>query len=492
MKKAALFFIPVFLLLCMPSSGADDVRKPAVSGAFYPADKNELAEKVDGFLSNVPGGDNKERPLALIVPHAGYEYSGQVAAYGFSRIKNMRFKKVIIISPSHYAGFNGMSVYNKGAFETPLGKVYIDEDLAGKIMEQSPRFMFYPEAHRREHAIEVELPFLQRIYKGAGFKIVPIVMGVPQAEDAGILAKALENVLDKDTLIIVSVDLSHYYPYEKAVELDTNAITAIEKLDPEWFLAQLNRGELDIDAPAAVLAMLIFAGKHNAKAKILKYANSGDVTGDKSRVVGYSSSLIYVPEENSSEKGAETMEQAYLNPQERKKLLEIARASIIEAVTKRPQSYPEVEEKHLIQNCGAFVTIKEEGELRGCIGYIQAVKPLYETVKEMAQSAAINDNRFSPLTEDEFDKIDLEISVLTPMRLIKDVKEIIVGRHGIYIKKGFNSGLLLPQVAEEYGWDRDTFLKHTCIKAGLPENAWKDSSSQIYIFSAEIFGEDDK
>jgi AmmeMemoRadiSam system protein A len=331
------------------------------------------------------------------------------------------------------------------------------------------------------------------VYKGSEFKIVPIVMGSPQLEDAGVLSKALDSVLDKDTLIIISVDLSHYYPYDKAVQLDTNAVNAIEKLDPEWFLAQLNRGETEIDAPVAILGLLVFARQYNAKAKVLKYANSGDVTGDKTRVVGYTSIIIYAPENGAEKevvtKEAVTMEQSYLNPEERKKLLEIAKASIIEAVTKKPQAYPEVKEPHLIQNCGAFVTIKEKGELRGCIGYIQAVKPLYETIKEMAQSAAINDHRFNPLAEAELDNIELEISVLTPMRLIKDVNEIIVGKHGIYIRKGFNSGLLLPQVASEYSWDRGTFLEQACMKAGLPADAWKDSTAQIYIFSAEVFGE---
>jgi hypothetical protein len=270
--------------------------------------------------------------------------------------------------------------------------------------------------------------------------------------------------------------------------LDTSGINAIEKLDAEWFLKQIQNGDTEIDAPIAVLAGINLANKYNAKAKLLKYANSGDVTGDKSRVVGYSSIVIYIPED-AEKKGELIMESEYLTKEERQKLLEIAKFSIREAVTGKRQFMPDVTEPHLKENCGAFVTIKERGELRGCIGYIEAVKPLYETVKDVARSAAINDYRFSPVREEELGDIELEISVLTPLKKITDINEIEVGKHGLVIRQGLNSGLLLPQVATEYGWDRDTFLQHTCMKAGLPPAAWKDKSSQIYIFSAEVFGE---
>src|SRR3989338_7073789 len=227
-------------------------------------------------------------------------YSGQVAAYSFKQLEGTDFKKIIIISPSHYVGFDGVSIYSKGAFETPLGIVKIDEELANKIISKDKRFIFYPEAHQKEQAIEVEIPFLQRIYKDRDFKIVPVAMGIPEGRDAGILSDALFKVIDKDTLLVISVDLSHYYPYDKAVALDTSGLGAIEKLDPEWLVQQINNGDTEIDAPTAVLAGIMFANKNNAKAVLLKYANSGDVTGDKSRVVGYSSVLIYVPEETEN------------------------------------------------------------------------------------------------------------------------------------------------------------------------------------------------
>lgn len=483
--KTIMLFIVLFLSSCAVSS-SEDVRKPAVAGAFYPGDKAELVRKVDGFLANAEKIDIKGRILALIAPHAGYDYSGQVAAYSFKQLEGTDFKKIIIISPSHYAAFDGISVYSKGSFETPLGLVKIDEALADKIMQKNKRFIFYPEAHQKEHAIEVELPFLQRAYKDKNFRIVPIAMGKPAASDIKVLSDALYDVIDKDTLLIVSVDLSHYYPYDKAVALDASGISAIEKLDADWLSRQIDNGDAEIDAPIAVLAMIMFANRSGAKADVIKYANSGDVTGDRSRVVGYSSILVYAPI-GPEEKGEMIMKDEYLNKEEKKKLLEIARFSIIEAVTGKKQFYPNVTEEKLKENCGAFVTIKESNQLRGCIGYIQAVKPLYETVKDVAKSAAVNDYRFNPVGENELDNLELEISVLTPLKKIKDINEIEVGKHGLVMKNGLNSGLLLPQVATEYGWDRDTFLRETCRKAGLPQDAWKDESTEIYTFSAEVF-----
>lgn len=487
MKKIFIFIFILFLSSCSRSY-SEDARKPAVAGAFYPADKNELIKEVDGFLANAKKIEMNGRILAIIAPHAGYVYSGQVAAHSFKQLEGTDFRKIIIISPSHYVGFDGISVYNKGVFQTPLGLVKVDEELANRIISKNKRFIFYPEAHVKEHAIEVELPFLQRVYKDKDFSIVPIAMGTPSPDDAGILSEALYDVIDEDTLLVVSVDLSHYYPYDKAVELDKSGLDAIEKLDAGDLVQKINSGSTEIDAPVAVLGAILFANRRAAKAGLIKYANSGDVTGDKSRVVGYSSIVIYVPA-SLEKKGEMIMKDEYLNKEEKKKLMEIARFSVIEAVTGKRQFLPNVTEERLKENCGAFVTLKENGQLRGCIGYIQAVKPLFETVKDVAKSAAVNDYRFSPVTESELEKLEYEISVLTPLKKIKDINEIEVGKHGLVMKRGLNSGLLLPQVATEYNWDRDTFLRETCRKAGLPSDAWKDKATEIYTFSAEVFGE---
>ena len=315
MKKIIVIGLLALLISCS-NSFSEDIRKPAVAGAFYTADKEALTKQVDGFLSNAQKSDIKGKIIALVAPHAGYEYSGQVAAYSFKQLEGLDFKKIIIISPSHYVSFDGMSVYNKGAFETPLGLVKIDEELANKIMAKDRRFIFYPEAHQKEHAIEVELPFLQRVYKDRDFKIVPIVMGNPVAGDIKILSDALYDAMDKDTLLIISVDLSHYYPYDTAVKLDTNATSSIEKLDAQKMIEDINSHNTEIDAPIAVLAMITLANRLDAKASLIKYANSGDVTGDKSKVVGYSSIAIYIPDDLQI-KGDMIMKEEYLNKEDK-------------------------------------------------------------------------------------------------------------------------------------------------------------------------------
>lgn len=494
MKKFLVVFIFLAILVSCSASSSQEptikkdlpIRKAAVAGGFYPSDREELRQRVDHFLNNVKKQGLGGRLLALIVPHAGYDYSGQVAAYGFIQLKDERFKTAIIIAPSHYVGFDGVSVYNKGYFQTPLGLVKINETLAEKFIKKGDKFFFYPEAHKMEHAIEVELPFLQRVL--GDIEIVPCVIGSHSYEDAKLLSDTLYELMDEDTVLIVSVDLSHYHSYDEAVQLDTSGLLAMERLDADWFMEMLKNGKTEIDAPAAVLATILLGKKSGAKAKLLKYANSGDVTGQKGRVVGYSSLAIYIPSEEE-EMGKE--ERDSLSGKDRKKLLEIARKSIEGYVRNKTVPSFTVTESSLLQPSGAFVTIKEFGELRGCIGYIEAVKPLYQTVQEVAVSAAVNDYRFMPLSEKELKDIELEISVLTPLKKISAVNEIEVGKHGLVIRKGLNSGLLLPQVATEWGWDHQTFLEETCHKAGLPKDAWKDKSTQIYIFSAEVFGEKD-
>jgi AmmeMemoRadiSam system protein A len=209
--------------------------------------------------------------------------------------------------------------------------------------------------------------------------------------------------------------------------------------------------------------------------------NSGDVTGRKNAgnyVVGYMAAVLYQASEKSS---------TGLTEEEKHFLHRIARRAIEDGVRGKPVPDLTVESRALMEKMGAFVTLKKRGQLRGCIGHIIGNKPLYKIVGEMAVAAAFNDPRFNPVTQAELSDLEIEISVLTPLRRIKHVDEIEVGKHGILMRKGFYSGLLLPQVATENGWDRKTFLEYTCLKAGLPKDAWKDKETIIYVFSAEVF-----
>jgi len=527
----ALVFLTFMFLSCC-SSKSQEIRKPAVAGTFYPSEKSSLEEMVSTFLKNVPQHKfpQQSRLIGLIVPHAGYVYSGQVAAYSYKLLGDYlrrgsgsdkpasepaRCLTLIIIGPSHYVSFDGISIYPEGAWETPLGKVEIDNKVALSLMEKSRRIHPYPLAHLREHSLEVQIPFLQMVLKD--FKIVPLIIGNPSIENCQALADAIFSTglslrLGKDVLIIASSDMSHYHSYAKACLMDGLCLKDIESLDTEKLLQDMGKGLCELCGAGAVFTLINVAKRLNAKAEVLKYANSGDVTGEKDRVVGYGAVAFYIQNTDalpagqpylSSEgmqEGKSVSEQVQeksnvkgvqmLNEKQKKRLLEIARKTLEEYI--RNGTVPEFKETDpvLAEKGAAFVTLTKSGNLRGCIGYIQPVLPLYETVVKMAIESSTGDPRFPKVRPEELKDIRIEISVLSPIELINDVNKIEVGKHGLIIRKGFYQGLLLPQVATSHHWDKWEFLDQTCIKAGLPPGSWKDKDTEIYVFSAQVFGEE--
>lgn len=481
----------------MPQSS--DVRKPAVSGSFYPASKERLTEQLTNFLksASISGIPEDKRLLAIIVPHAGYDYSGGVAGHSFKLLEDKPYSSVVLIGPSHYVGFDGISIYPKGAWRTPLGDINVDEELSQEFMSKTDKIYFYPPAHTREHCLEVELPFLQVVWR-KDFKIVPLVMGDQDIEDAEILGRVFAEILKerKDVLLVVSADLSHYHPYNEAVRLDRRALSDIEQLDVPHFIEGLKNDKIEIDAPGVIVATMLAAKQLGAtKAELLKYANSGDVTGDKSRVVGYAAMAIYVENQISNIKNQklETKKEpsSDLNEEQQKQLLKLARDTIENYVRNKTLPNVDIDDPALLENSGVFVTLNKYSRLRGCIGFIEPAMPLYQAVQNAAISAATKDYRFLPVKESELTDIKIELSVLSPLKKIDRIEDIEVGKDGLFIEKGFNSGLLLPQVATDYGWDRLTFLEETCRKAGLPPEAYKEKSSRIFVFSAQIFGEEE-
>jgi AmmeMemoRadiSam system protein B/AmmeMemoRadiSam system protein A len=449
------------------------VKEPAVAGSFYPSDSGKLSAMVDGFLSHVQDSPVNGRLIALIAPHAGYMYSGAVAGHSYSHLLKKNIKTVILIGPSHHVSFKGASVYGKGRMKTPLGLVTINADMAGSLIRKEADVTFYPEAFEKEHSLEVQLPFLQRLFRGK-VSIVPILIGSPTAASYNFLTSRLTGIMreNRDVIIIASTDLSHYYPYNIAVEKDSKTIDAIERMSPEDVQRLLSSREGEMCGGASVLITMTVARNLGATNGILyNYANSGDVTGDRSRVVGYGAIGLY---------------QSPLMQSEKSLLLQFARDTIFSYVKEKRRPRITIEDKRLKANGAAFVTIKtHDGRLRGCMGNIMPTMPLYESVIANAVSAASRDPRFQPMREEELDDIDVEVTVLSPLEPMKDRRDFEVGRHGLYIVKGQNRGILLPQVPVEFGWDSDTFLKQVCLKAGLPEDAWKEAS--LYRFTAEIF-----
>ncbi len=452
------------------------IRKPAVAGTFYPGSKSSLFQMIENFLSNVKKKNDLKNIKIIISPHAGYIYSGQVAAYGYKQIEGESFENIFIFAPSHRAHFSGISLFDGEGYETPLGIVKINKDLVKNLIEKSKFINFHKEAHIYEHSLEVQLPFLQVVVKN-DFKIVPALVGTQNINEIVEVAKKINEFIGNKDLIVVSTDLSHYYDSNTAYKLDSVAIEDIKNLDVEKFYKDIAEGKAEACGFGPILIGLIISKLRGWNhCEILKYADSGDVSGDKSQVVGYLSAVICDSSDDFS-----------LNEYEKDTLHKIAYESIKSKLEGREFNLDYEITPNLAQKRGAFVTLHKFGQLRGCIGNIVGMEPLHKTVKNMAIAAAFEDPRFPALRYEELKDIDIEISVLTPLKRIVTPDEIQVGKHGIFLRNGYYSGLLLPQVATEYNWDRYTFLDQTCLKAGLQPGCWKDPNTEIYIFSADVF-----
>lgn len=466
-----------------------DVRKPVVAGSFYPGASDALRTMVDDLLARAAKAGPE--PIALISPHAGYVYSGHVAAEAFKQAEGADYDAIIILGTNHTDPLGqGLAVWTGGAFNTPLGDVPVDADLAQALMDADHRITAQRSPHLREHSIEVQLPFLQRVQPGKAF--VPVVVCDLSLETCQALANALAKVLEgRKALIVASSDLSHYPAYEDAVRVDRASLNAVLSLDPFALEAAIEDSmELGLRnlhtcmcGEGPIKAVMLYAQAVGAKADIIKYANSGDVTiGEKGQVVGYGAVRFArgTPMANSEE----------LTSEDKETLLHVARQTLTEYLGTGKRPALSTQSPALLAPRATFVTlrVRQTDELRGCRGEIAARMPLIESVQNNAISSAVDDPRFMPVTADEVPRLHIEISVLTPMRPIQP-QDVEVGRHGLMIAKGRHSGLLLPQVPVEQGWDRETFLQGLCHKAWLPDNAWKDKDAQLFGFEAIVFGE---
>ena len=473
-------------------------RAAAVAGRFYPSDYDKLVADIESMMqraekltkTNIAEEDDL---LALIAPHAGYVFSGTVAASAYITLKKKNdFERVFILGSSHHASFHGASVYGRGNYHTPLGVVEVDKEISQKLLENSKLFQFIPEVHTPEHTIEVQLPFLQYLL-GNKLKIVPIIIGSLSKETCFEISENLKSYFNPKNLFIISTDLSHYPEYNDAVKIDKNTINSLCKNDPQEFLKQLHENEhKNIKNLAtcmcgwtSILTLLyLTAGKKSIKYLPILYQNSGDIPlyGEKSRVVGYQSVAVI-----SKKESKENLEFQF-SKAEQKALLNIARQSINNYFDETKSDDSQFILPSLSINCGAFVSIYVTSKLRGCIGNIYSTQPLYKTIQKLSVSAAFYDNRFKPLDKKEMNDLKIEISVLSPLKEIFDINEIIPGKHGIYIKKDSLSGTYLPQVATKTGWNTLELLSHCSDeKAGIRKDGWKDAS--IFLYEAFIISE---
>jgi AmmeMemoRadiSam system protein B/AmmeMemoRadiSam system protein A len=471
-----------------------EVREPAVAGGFYPGTRATLERAVHEYLGEVPREKVKGRIVGLLSPHAGYVYSGKTAAYGYKLLEGKGFKRAVVLAPSHHVGFRGASIPRVDAYRTPLGLVKVDTQTCGELLSEE-LYSSRTDVHAREHSVEVQLPFLQTVL--GDFELVPIVLGQISGDDCEKIARPLKKLLDGETVFVVSTDFTHYgyrfgyLPFmdnvkENIRKLDFGAIERIEKMDAQGFLSYQKETGATICGRYPI-CVLLEALPSNVRGKLLHYETSGEMTGDFSNSVSYVSMVFTVLEEK--EMGKEE-ENGYLNEKEKRTLLRLARRTIENLMEGKelPGLAGEEITPRLAEKSGVFVTLHKKGMLRGCIGYIEPIKPLWEAVRDNAVSAAVRDYRFPPLRKGELGDLDIELSVLTPKRRIGSLDEFEIGKHGIILEKSGRSAVFLPQVAPEQGWDVDETLEHLSMKAGLAPDAWKEGAT-FYVFEAVVFHE---
>lgn len=484
--------------LIMNRQTANTIREPAVAGQFYPARESALREELKSLFMQASVKTDRNTVRALIVPHAGYVYSGVTAANGFIQLDPQAdYTNIFIIASSHTTSFDGAAVYTAGNYRTPLGIVPVNIELAEKISESSNCFKQRNDSHLNEHSIEVQLPFLQYHLKKP-FNIIPVIIATQNPETCRRIAESLIPFLNDSSLFIISTDFSHYPSYNDAKASDKLIADAIISGNPGNFLSTYKSQGIS-DVPGLVTPicswtsvltyMYIAESLPGIEYIPLMYTNSGDaaVYGDKLRVVGYYAIAVKQNIKTENKGG----EEFTLSSDDKEKLIEIARKSINEYVRYGRITNPDESElsETLKSFTGAFVTLNKNGSLRGCIGRFDPQMALYKVVNEMAVAAAVNDTRFPEVEVSELDEIEIEISVLTPLKRVSSEKEILLGRDGVYIRKGQRSGTLLPQVAAGHPeWTVNDFLGYCSRdKAGLGWNGWKDA--EIYTYQALIFHE---
>ena len=470
------------------TTAQDQIRSAVFAGRFYPGDAETLRDTIRSLVEqahcDAPEPVQGRKLRALILPHAGYAYSGAIAAKAHCVLTDTRFDKVILMGPDHQVGFGGGAVSDVDAYATPLGRIALHPDAVG-LRQRSALFTANPLSDSREHCLEVILPFLQ--FTLPDFRLVPIVLG---PADHFRVAAALQPHIDDRTLVVVSADLSHYLTYDQAVRRDTATIAAIVTGDTT-LLAEPNR----TCGIHPITVLLHLARAMDWKAFLLGYANSGDTAGDRNRVVGYAAIAFFTNGEEDMPQPSST-----ISPDQGDALLKLARNTLMTHFGRRlPEDPTDALERRLAEGalqkvCGTFVTLTKDGQLRGCIGSLEGREPLAAGVATQAINAAFNDPRFPPLKESELDRVVIEVSVLTrPQPLdYSDADDLIrklrPGIDGVTISKGFRGATFLPQVWEQLP-TTEAFLSHLCMKAGLDSRAWRSGDLKVETYQVQYFEE---
>jgi AmmeMemoRadiSam system protein B/AmmeMemoRadiSam system protein A len=492
------------------------VFSSTLAGRWYPADANTLRKEVSQLFQNTEVKSANDI-IALILPHAGYQYSGRTAAMGLASL-GRQYKRIIVIGPSHYTPMEDvLSVPRETVYQTPLGEILIDAEFINKLLAY-PQFQTVPQANQLEHSTQIQVPLLQFAQTSTSsvepkdFKLVLIVAGQCSMQTISKAASILNSLMDADTLVIASSDFVHYgpnygyVPFTKNVpqqikNLDMGAYKYIEQFDSDGFMEYRNKTGATIcgNVPIAILLSML---DKSSQAQLINYTTSGQLTGDFTNSVSYLAVSFSgrwsktAPVKSAFAKATADRQEnnnPMLTEEDKKQLLDFARESIVHFLDK--QQMLDVSDANLSKRLkvarAAFVTLNKNHQLRGCIGDIFPRQPLYKSVISNAVNAAVSDPRFYPVSKDELKDITIEISALTPPKLVGSYQDIRIGTDGVVLKKGGYSAVFLPQVAPEQNWSRDEMLTHLSLKAGLPADAWKQGASFL-VFQAEVFGEAEK
>lgn len=476
------------------------VLRSSLAGTWYPDDPNALWQHLDGFFRKADI-EPIEGVIALVLPHAGYAWSGQTAAFGLKTTEK-KYKRVVVIGPSHRTDMEEIvSVPRATHYETPLGQTPLDIEFIDALLE-FPIVQNVPNAHQAENSIEMEVPIVQ--YRQGDFKLVPIVAGRCSLQTIEQMGAILRSLVDRDTLIIASSDFVHYGPNygyvpfnqdvpQQIKQLDMGAYEHIAKLDAKGFLEYTQKTGATICGRIPIAILLSMLGK-TAEAHLAQYATSGELTGDFTNSVSYLS-VAFTGQWQDQPQIERRTDAAELTEQDKKQLLVLARKTMVYALQNR--RVPEAADLDVAVSDAmrrpraAFVTLTKNFMLRGCIGDIFPQRPLYKSVIINAIHACVSDSRFPPVSQDELTDITIEISVLTVPAPIASPDEIRIGIDGVVLNKDGHSAVFLPQVATEQGWNVERMLTQLARKAQLPDDGWKQGAT-FQVFQAVVFGENEQ
>ncbi len=501
------FSLLILLGLVSEAKAGAPVKPAAVAGSWYPEDAGELDALLERLLLSAPqsGGDAAEGAVRVIIsPHAGYRHSGAIAAAGFSAVQHRQVRRVIVLGPAHYGDFEGLSIPTVNAYRTPLGVIELDTDAAAQLRRHA-LVGEHPAAHAREHSIELQLPFLQKVL-APGWKLLPVLVGRMNDGDYPRAADLLRALADERTLVVVSTDFTHYGPaFEYAPfpafgrpvghirELDMGAYRQIAALSYRGFLDYRRDTGITICGyrPLAILLAML---PESATLTLRGYAIGHNSAARAVHSVSYLSAIVRAPSSLAEAFHSRDAEGGWISRAGLESLHEMASRAVEQAVL--PSAVNSAALHSLTGNLpaevrqpfGLFVTLWRRGELHGCRGHVANGQPLFRlAIRNGFNAAALYDRRSSPLHAEELPQLDIEISVLSPLQHIQSLQEWVNGQHGLYLSANGRHALYLPQVSTLAGWDTEQTLSHLCDKAGLTPASCNLQDAKLEIFTTQTY-----